>query len=279
MSRIYEAGILLAALAAAALITTDRPCQAQEGPTVRSIGIGVRADYFANQDRLVSPRVHDAVGFSQGGVHLALASERSAHELEAWFGSLPLAADDGFEFQRRGGTAHTPESNVSLGDARYTHLRRLGGGAWWVGGAAAFTVSHSEYELGAGSTEAFFYRGTLEAAGRREVELGGDRRVSFTLRIPLIGWGSRPTWSTVDEARLQSSNDFLHRVGEGEVMWVGELRAASGDAAYTQDLSDHVGLRASARLSYTRVSEPDRFTSFRAGVDLTVTLWWPGGDR
>ncbi len=253
--------------------------EAQEDSALLTVGVGFRSEYFASRDRLASPRRHDGSGLSQLGFEISAQTRGAHHSFEFWMGSLPLTADDGFSYVTSRGETRTPKSEVALGDASYTHLRRVGVSAWWLGASASLSVTHGEYEFGSGAAESFLYLASLNAVGERRVDLGKERTLRLSLRVPLIGWTARPTFTTVDEARLKASGDFRHRMEGGEVTGPGDTRALWGRATYELQLNRHFVALGSLRFGVVRSSVGERFTAVRGGLDLGGALRWGGGDR
>ncbi|NNM32069.1 MAG: hypothetical protein HKO53_03340, partial [Gemmatimonadetes bacterium] len=158
----------------------------QQDSRLTTLGVSARFDHFAALDPLTSPRRYGGSGFSQNGVTVSLESDRTLHEVEVWYGSVPVASGQEFSYQGRFGSVRTEESTTELGDAAYRQLRRLGDTPWWLGFAVSLRVNHTEYEFGAGSAEGFLYVAAFEVEGRRSMDLGEGRRVLFDLRVPLL---------------------------------------------------------------------------------------------
>jgi len=281
-----------AAVAAGALCAAPGRVAAQEGGdgdppdwsgagtwSLRTFGVSMRYERFQALDALTSPRRYTGSGFSQNGFHVTLRSDDAGHELEGWIGTLGVAADDGFTFHRWGGATRTSESETELVEATYRHARRVGDGPWWLGAAFNLQVHHTTYAFGAGEAEGFLYFGALGLDGRRELALGQGRRLRVSLEVPLLAWAARPTWSTVDEARLQSSSDFFHRMSTGGLTWPGTMQAVSGRVVYEHLLSDRLALRAGARTGYVRHTDGPVYQALRVGLEMGLTYVWIGGAR
>ncbi|NNF26213.1 MAG: hypothetical protein HKO53_07840 [Gemmatimonadetes bacterium] len=266
-----------ACLCAGVLACSATGLGAQESATVTTLGLSVATDYFANQDALVSPRRHDGVGVGPGAFTIAVERPGSRHGFGIGLRRLDIAAGPNFSYTIRGGQARTIDSEVTLVDAFYSYMRRLDDGRWWLGGAASLNLAHSEYEFGAGAAEGFLYVASLQAVGGRTLMSEEDRSLAVRVRLPLLAWVARPPFSTVDEERLQSSNDFFHRLGTGEVVLPGDYSAVAAIADYRQALSDHLGLSVAGRLEYVRHSDQGQFISARAGIDIGLSVQW-GGD-
>ena len=280
MTRRNQVSVLAAsATLLAALCPAGGALRAQDGGRVGSFGASLRFDHFAATDRLTSPRRHGGEGLSQNGFFVSLRSDDSVHEVEGWLGSMGVEADGGFSFRRFGGLEATPESEVELVEGAYRYLRRVRGGPWWLGVAMSLQVNHTTYEFGAGVAEGFLYYGALELNGRREVDLGEGRGLVLAMEIPLIAWATRPTWSTVDEERLQSSSDFFHRMSKGGLTWPGELQAVSGRVLYEHPLASRLAFRSGAKAGYVRHTGGPAYRAFRLGIEAGLTIRWTGDDR
>ena len=280
MTRRNQAAMLAAsAVLLAGLCPSGDGLEAQDGWRVASFGASVRLDHFAATDLLTSPRRHGGEGFSQNGFFVSVRSDDSVHEVEGWLGSMGVQADGGFSFRRFGGLEETPESEVELVEGAYRHLRRVGGSPWWIGLALSLQVNHTTYEFGAGVAEGFLYFGALELNGRREVDLGEGRGLELSMEVPLLAWATRPTWSTVDEERLQSSSDFFHRMSTGGLTWPGELQAVSGRAIYEHPLARRLAFRGGAKAGYVRHTGGPEYRAFRFGLEAGLTIRWVGEDR
>jgi hypothetical protein len=276
--RVAALGLAVLTLAASGRCrTVSAQPPAGEG-FVTSLGVGVSGDHLATRDRLVSPRPHRGSSLGQKGFFLSVAGAKSCHEVELRTGSLAVASGDPFRFERGGRGVITPESETELVEASYTFLRRITERSW-VGVSVAGDASHTKYELGVSGAESFLYQLSLQLTGRRDVDLGPRRWLGIQLRLPLLAWVARPTFSTVDEARLQAGSDVLHRLGNGKLATPLELRGLSGRIAFHQVLGSHVGFRAAMRLGYVRHDDPERFEAVRAGLELSLLIRWPGGDR
>ena len=251
--------------------------QGQEQPRLTTFGLSARFDHFAAVDPLASPRLHGGSGFSQNGFVVSLETDRTLHQLEAWYGSVPVTADDGFSYRGRFGSLRTERSSAALGDAAYRHLRRMGDSPWWLGFALSFQVNHIEYEFSAGSAEGFFYVAAFEVDGRRSVELGDGRRLLFDLRVPLLGWAARPRYSTVDEERLQENSDFLHRISTAKPVTPADFQAATARVQYEHPLGRRLGFRSAAQVGYSRHDGAADYRALRFGVEAGLTIGWGGG--
>ena len=230
------------------------------------IDAGVRAGYYTAQDELATPLRYSGIGVGQLGVAIGRESAGTRHELEVWFGERNIGTADRFAGQ--------DETLASVGDAAYTFARRLGSSPWWVGASAAVRVQHHEYEFRSGGAEAYFYNAGFEAHGSRDLALGPDTRLRVSARVPVVMWAARPPWSTVDEGRLQSDNDFTYRFGEGRVRWLGDVLAVRARAQLDHRLSDHVGAWAAGRLGYQRLPDDQRFASGQLGLDVGLSFGW-----
>lgn len=253
--------------------------EAQEVGAQLSIGVGVRVDYASHRDLLTSPRRYDGWGFSQVAGRLAYESRGSVHEVDVWFGGMDVDAGN-FTFSRRGGTASTEPSEAEYGDASYRYLRRILESPWWAGLALSVRVNHNTYEFATGNAEGFLYFGALEVRGRRDLELGEGRRVLFALGIPVLSWAARPTYSTVDESRLQASNDFFHRLESGGFTGPNGLQAVNGSVTYEHALGSRLAFRGGTHLDYARRDHSDGgYAGFRVGLETGLHLRWGGGER
>jgi hypothetical protein len=273
--------VSIVAVGAVAALGLNSPCTAQHpdaAGVVARLGLGVSADYFASLDPLVSPRTYSGTDVHQNGFYLSFATPGSDHEIEGWYGKLDVASDGGFNFTRRGQNVGTPESEAEILSASYTLLLRLAN-RWWAGFAVAADASHTKYEFGASAAEAFLYFVSLDLAGRHDFDLGPGRALQLRLRIPLVGWATRPPYSTVDEERLQASSDVSHRLEQGDWFTPASLRGVSARMRIQQELGSHVGVHAALRFGFVRYHGKGRFDSIRAGLDLGAFLRWPGSDR
>jgi hypothetical protein len=277
----YQQSILIVAVSVTAWVGMRSPCAAQDrdgAGVVTRFGLGFSADYFASLDPLVSPRPYSGTDVHQNGFFLSLSTGGSDHEIEARYGKLAVASDEGFSFTRGGRSVSTPESESEVVSASYTLLLRLAN-RWWAGFALAADATHTKYELGASASEGFLYFGSMDLAGRHDIDIGTGRALQLRLRIPLIGWATRPTYSTVDEARLQANGDISHRLKHGDWVTSADLQAVWGRMRFQQEVGSHVGVHAALRFGYVRHVREERFESLSIGLDLGAFLRWPGRNR
>lgn len=246
---------------------------------VTTFGVSVRADYLRSRDALVSPRAYQGFGLSQNGFVIGVRTAGSIHELTGWIGTVDIGSGDRFDYTVAGRSARTPSSEAELGEGAYTYLRPISGGRLWLGLAASLQTTHTRYELAAGVAEGFLYVAAVEAVGRREFALQGDRILLVSLRLPLLGWSARPRYSTVDEDRLTASSDFLHRMNQGRLRALHQLRSASARIGLIEPLGDVFAVRGGVILGYSRDPDPEPYSALRAAFDLALTVTWPGADR
>lgn len=260
---------------ATALTAGSRPLLGQvadERGTTTAFGLAVSVDYMATRDGLITPRVHHGAGVSRNGFFVAFETRRSAHRIEAWFGNVDVGAGEGFTYRRAGGVAHTPRGTTERGDASYSFLRRLGDRPLWLGVSLSLQATHTTYRLAAGAAEGFLYLAALGLDGRRDVRLSSRSSLAFSVRLPLLGWRARPTWSTVDEARLQASHDFFHRMSRGTLVGPAEVQGVSAAAAYRHDLTGRFSLHGALSGSWVRDGGEGRFVGLRVGLETGISV-------
>ncbi len=280
MNGISRSGAAAVLLVVSAMATGCHRAAAQDrdDETTRvTVGVGVSADYVRTLDGLISPRPHDGAGITQNGVFVSIEDPESYHEIDFWLGKLDVTSGS-FPFRRGTTTVQSPDSETEILDAAYTYMARLTGNVW-MGLSLAANAIHTQYELGAGAAEGFLYAASLRLALGGTRDLSEQASLRFGLRVPLVGWATRPTYSTVDEARFQSGSDVWHRLEQGHVFSPLSLQGVSGRASLLQALGEHVGVRAAIRFDYTRHHDQAVFESFRAGLDLGIVIRWPGAAR
>ena len=252
-------------------IAANAGLAAQQFRPRAAAGLSLRVEHFGNHEGLVSPLPFAGIGPSQVGAFFTLESDTWSHRIDIAFGTMGIAASDGFS-EGSLGTGRSPDqSQVSLGDASHTTLRRLGTGPWWVGIASSFELEHSEYELGAGAAEGFLYALSASLTGRRDVWLGSNGRLSAELSVPLLAWVARPTFSTVDEERLMAPSDLGHRLRTGA--WEGPLdyQTASARVDHHSALAGRIGGRAGVRFGYRRHTAGGHYASARLSFDVSLS--------
>jgi hypothetical protein len=242
------------------------------------VGLGVSADYLGSRDLLISPRPWHGTGLSQNGFIVTLCSGSSMHEAGAWVGALDVAPDGRFSFLRGNARVSPESSQAELFDVSYSWLRRLSD-RWWLGASAAARATHTRYEMGTGAAEGYLYWLGFQITGRRDFELGGGRSFSLSLRLPVFGWAARSPFSTVDEERLQSGNDIIHRIRKGEVFTPMNLLGLATRLTYLHPLGERFGVWSALRLGYVSYTDGPRYKEFRAGMDLGASIRWSGGGQ